>query len=110
MLTQCNVFEGKNQQSRPMLFWTEKDIWAYIEKYKVEYSEIYNDRIIDGIEVKGEERTGCMFCAFGAHLEKGPNRFERMKISHPKQWNYCINKLEMGKALEFIGVKTGEEK
>jgi 3'-phosphoadenosine 5'-phosphosulfate sulfotransferase (PAPS reductase)/FAD synthetase len=36
------------------------------------------------------KRTGCMFCAFGAHLEKGENRFERMKHTHPKHYEFCI--------------------
>ncbi|MCP4393960.1 MAG: phosphoadenosine phosphosulfate reductase family protein [Alphaproteobacteria bacterium] len=100
-LTKCNVFEGEKAQSRPMLFWTEKDVWEYIEANGVEYSKIYD---------MGETRTGCMFCAFGAHLEKGQNRFQRMARTHPKQWNYCINKLGMGKALDFIGVKYLPEK
>ncbi len=39
----------------------------------------------------GCDRTGCMFCAFGAHLEKGKTRFQRLKETHPKQYNYCLN-------------------
>ena len=46
-----------------------------------------------------------MFCMFGVHMEKGANRFQRMYLSHPKQWNYCINTLGCGKVLDFIGVK-----
>jgi len=42
---------------------------------------------------------------FGVHREKKPNRFQRMKITHPKLWDYCINKLECGEILKFIGVK-----
>lgn len=34
--------------------------------------------------------TGCVFCAFGAHLEK-EHRFLMMKESHPKLYDYCIN-------------------
>jgi len=109
MLTQCNVFEGANAQSRPMLAWSEADVWEYIERFNVDYCEIYDDRVIDNVLIKGEERTGCMFCAYGAHLEKGESRFQRMQKSHPKQWNYCINKLGMGKALDFIGVKYEKE-
>lgn len=37
------------------------------------------------------DRTGCMFCAFGAHLEKGKTRFQRLKETHPKQYNYSLN-------------------
>ena len=38
----------------------------------------------------GCNRTGCIFCAFGAHLEKGESRFERLKRTHPRQYEYCI--------------------
>lgn len=31
-----------------------------------------------------------MFCAFGAHLEKGETRFQRLKRTHPKIYEYCI--------------------
>lgn len=53
----------------------------------------------------GCDHTGCMFCMFGVHLEKEPNRFQRMKITHPKQYDYCINKLGCGAVLDYIGVK-----
>lgn len=109
MMKTCNAFDQKEPMSRPMLFWSEEDVWEYIETYDVEYSEIYDDRMVDGQLIPGEARTGCMFCAYGAHLEKGENRFQRMKKSHPKQWNYAINKLGMGEALDFIGVKYEPE-
>ena len=53
----------------------------------------------------GYDRTGCMFCMFGAHLEKEPNRFQLMKQTHPQIYDYCINKLGLGKVLNFLGVK-----
>lgn len=94
----CNAFEKKQPQSTPMMFWTEEDIWLYLEKYKVPYSEIYN---------MGYKRTGCMFCIFGIMNEDKSrnNRFEQMKTTHPAQYNYCINKLGIGKVLDFIGIK-----
>lgn len=103
-ISRCNSFDGKEPQSRPMLFWSESDVWEYIHKNSVPYCSIYDDREIDGVVIPGERRTGCMFCAFGAHMEKGENRFQRMAVTHPKLWNYCINKLGMGEALDYIGV------
>ena len=41
---------------------------------------------------------------FALHLEKQPNRFQRMALTHPKQHNFCINKLGCGQALDYIGV------
>lgn len=37
------------------------------------------------------QRTGCMGCLFGVHLEKEPNRFQIMKIEYPKHYNLYIN-------------------
>ena len=94
----CNSFEGK-QQSMPMAFWLEKDVWEYLKDKP--YCSIYD---------KGYDRTGCMFCMFGVHLEKGVNRFQRMQKTHPKLWDYCINKLGCGKVLDYINVPYHAEK
>ena len=92
----CNAFDLKQPLGKPLSFWLEEDIWSYLKEYDVPYSRIYD---------MGEKRTGCMFCMFGVHMEKGANRFQRMYLSHPKQWNYCINTLSCGKVLDFISVK-----
>ena len=89
----CNMSNGK--ASRPMMFWTEDDVWEYIKEENLKYSKIYD---------MGEKRTGCMFCAFGVHMEKGENRFQRMAKSHPKQYNFCMKTLGMDKVLDYIKV------
>ena len=45
------------------------------------------------LRTTGANRTGCMFCMYGLHLEGHPNRFERMQQTHPKQYEYCMDKL-----------------
>lgn len=58
----------------------------------------------------GEQRTGCMFCGFGAHLEEEPNRFQRMSVTHPKCYEICMNLESNGvkykDALETCGIGT----
>lgn len=98
--TGCNSFEQIKPQSMPIAFWKEQDIWEYIKLNNLEYSKIYD---------MGYERTGCMFCMYGIHLEKGENRFQRMQRTHPKQYDYCIRDereggLGMAKVLDFINV------
>ena len=44
----------------------------------------------------GCSRTGCMFCGYGCHLEKSPNRFEIMKKTHPKQYDYIMRSKDKG--------------
>lgn len=95
----CNNF--KKGTSNPLAFWTEKDIWDYLKENAIPYCSIYDT---------GVKRTGCMFCMFGVHLEKEPNRFQLMAETHPKLYDYCINKLEIGKVLNFIGVNYKVEK
>ena len=81
----CNIFyKRKDNQCRPLSFWTEEDIYAYIKKYDVKISDLYS---------LGYERNGCMFCGFGIEYEsiKGTNRFERLAITHPKMHKYLVN-------------------
>lgn len=120
----CNAFESKRPQSNPLSFWTEQDILTYLLEYQIPYCSVYGTivktgrkRKIGGIELNEDEltttgckRTGCMFCMFGCHLEKHPNRFEMMRENYPNQYNYCMKPVEEGglgldKVLNFIGVK-----
>lgn len=140
--TGCNAFESEHPKSTPLAFWTEQDILFYLKEYKVEYCSVYGEiRVKQSDQLKGQinlcdylgqyregedilettgcNRTGCMFCMYGCHLEKSPNRFESLKETHPKQYSYCVNGgelvegslqpnkdgLGLGKVLDYIGVK-----
>ncbi len=91
----CNAFAAKRPVSRPIGFWVEEDIWGYIKKFNLPYSDIYN---------KGESRTGCMFCAYGLHMNKDMNKFQRMYFTHRRIYDYCINNLGMKKVFEWYKV------
>ncbi len=109
----CNIY-GKKNVSRPLSIWTEKDIWEYIERFSVSYSNIYKDiKDKDGnVLIEGEKRTGCAYCAFGAEQEKSDlinkNRFERLKFRKPKQYEKMMqlknNGISFSDALFFIRV------
>jgi hypothetical protein len=45
-----------------------------------------------------------MFCLFGIHMESKPNRFQKMAISHPSQYRYCIEKLGLGNVMEYMKI------
>ena len=104
----CNGFQLKIPISNPMAFWTESDVLTYIYENGIEICSVYGDVVVDysatgqidgqislseyGIFDKerpclkctGCERTGCVLCAFGAHLEKeGEERFLKLKETHP---------------------------
>ena len=139
----CNAYDKKQPISNPMSFWTEQDVLHYLKKYDIPYCSVYGDIVTedaDGnqydihtehfeflcsyrqnpeLKTTGCDRTGCIFCMFGCHLEKEPNRFQRLKETHPRQYEYCIGGGEMvdgkwqpnkeglglGKVLDYIGVK-----
>lgn len=110
MKTGCNAFNsGKSQ---PMGFWTEQDVLQYIFENKLKICSVYGD-IVEQKDMFGnksymttrETRTGCIYCMFGCHLEKEPNRFQRLRYTHPKQYRYCMEKLGLREVLDYINVK-----
>lgn len=108
----CNAFTAKRPVSTPMAFWTEQDVLEYLLQYKIPYAPVYGDivRGEDGLlTTTGCSRTGCIFCMFGCHLEPEPNRFQRLKQTHPKLYEYGMKDYEEGglgiaKVLDYINV------
>lgn len=99
----CNALNNKRVKSTPLGFWNEQDILEYIYKYNIKIPSVYGDVKFNGdYYLTGEQRTGCIFCMYG--LESENNRFQRLKKTHPKLYNYCINKLKIGEVLEFMGI------
>ena len=113
----CNSFNGKRKISKPMSFWMENDVLAYITEKGIPICSVYGD-IVEEEELPGQiawddyagfnigtkrltttgcKHTGCMFCGYGCHLEKpGEGRFERMKVTHPKQYAYIMKPWDEG--------------
>lgn len=99
----CNAFDSERPTSKPMSFWTEQDVLRYIKLNDIKIADVYGfvaadkdgQQALDDCGCKlcttGCDRTGCIFCGFGAHLEKGEGRFERLKRTHPKQYDFCMN-------------------
>ena len=109
----CNAFDVKRPTSTPMSFWTEQDVLRYLKEFNIPYCSVYGDILEKGqpggcdeqtsmfdcpgclesgnaLETTGCDRTGCIFCGFGAHLSDD-GRFTRLKETHPRQYDYCIN-------------------
>lgn len=91
----CNAFDLTRPRSAPLSLWSEDHIRLYVKDRGLKISDIYN---------MGENHTGCMFCAFSIHLEKSPNKFQRMKKIHPRLWAYCMDKLGMREVLKYINI------
>lgn len=94
----CNSFDGIIA-SKPMSFWTQQDVLKYIKQNNLPIASVYGE-IVErddqmcmfevALKTTGCDRTGCIYCGFGAHLEKGEGRFQRLKRTHPRLWEYCI--------------------
>lgn len=107
----CNAFNATRPHSNPMSFWTEQDVLLYIKENNLPICSVYGEVVTDyeamgqcenqmsfadfGIfynerpllKTTGCQRTGCVLCGFGCHLEKEPNRFQMLKETHPKFHN-----------------------
>lgn len=104
----CNAFKSSRPISHPMGFWTEQDVLQYLKKFSIPYASVYGEIVEDKngrLRTTMLDRTGCIFCMFGIRQERSPNRFQRMKTTHPKLYNYCMNKLGCKQVLEFIGIE-----
>lgn len=108
----CNAFESKRPVSTPLGFWKQQDVLEYIYKNDLKIASVYGEVIEDKnlldectYSTTGCERTGCIYCLYGIQCDTTPNRIQRLKKTHTKQYNYCINKLKLGEVLDYIGVK-----
>ena len=100
-----NSFSTK--KSKPLSIWTEQDILRYIVDNKVKIPSCYGDIIVDSkgrLHTTKEKRTGCVFCPIGAHLDK-PNRFQRIKETHPALYRYCMEDLGLESFLSTLGIE-----
>ena len=113
--TGCNAFEGNHISSKPMSFWTEQDVLQYIKTFGLSIATVYGDVVpvnsmcpdeicqlsFDDMTTElckpqelcttGVARSGCVWCLFGSHLEKGSDRrLLKLKKTHPKLYDYCV--------------------
>lgn len=129
----CNAFDVTHPISNPMSFWTEQDVLEYIKEHNLPICSVYGEIVPDMQEecdgqisffdmgllpecrkmrTTGADRTGCMFCLFGIHMEKSPNRLERMKITHPKVYEWMMKPTDQGglgykEILDYINSQGG---
>lgn len=99
MLRKCG--EVQHDRCTPLGIWTDEDVWAYIRSKDLPYCPIYD---------MGWSATGCIFCLFGIRYD--PDRFLKLKATHPKQWEYCMRPLDQGglgmqTVCDFLGVPSG---
>ena len=96
----CNAGDLNHPRSWPLAIWTRANVLEYISSHSLPYASLYDN---------GYNRTGCAYCAFGAHYGN-PNQFELLASSHPKLWKYCMSSLGMKEVLAFCNIRDGSER
>lgn len=111
----CNGFEMKSPVSNPMSFWVEQDVLEYLHHYQIPIAKVYGKIQMEAGKKGGRKsrknpmdlelfdlerpvyattgcrRTGCVFCGFGCHREKSPNRWETAeRLSNPAIIDYML--------------------
>lgn len=87
----CNAFDSIHKQSTPIAFWTNQDILQYIKTNNLEICSVYGDVVEEDGKLRctGCQRTGCVFCCFGAH-QKNDRRFHELAKISPRQYEYAM--------------------
>ncbi len=117
MINGCNYFGKTVIRSAPFAIFNRQDILQLALELDVPVPEIYGtiERDKDGkLYTTRAQRTGCSMCGFGIQLEKRPHRFDRLRESNPKEWEYwmyncCVDevtgeKYGWGRVLDYIGI------
>ena len=123
----CNLFSSDHPISNPMSFWTEQDVLQYIKQNGLAICSVYGNIVSDAEEMgqmqlsdygftdfdrgaeplhcTGCERTGCVLCGFGAHIQ-GSDRFVKLKETHPGMYGLLDvvqnNGYTMRQAIDWI--------
>jgi len=84
-----HIKDGAFYHVNPLGLWTDEDVWAYIHKYNLEYSPLYDIEYIaeDGTK-QHIKRNGCIMC--GTDIQFKDNHLSILRQTHPKAWECCM--------------------
>lgn len=116
MMHGCNYYGKTTTRSAPFAVFSRQDLLQLALDLQVPIPSIYGEivRGPDGtLYTTKAQRTGCSMCGFGIHMEKRPHRFDLLRESNPKEWDYWMNRCCVdeggnpygwGIVLDYIGV------
>lgn len=86
-----HIQDGAFYHVNPLSLWTDDDIWAYIKRFKLDYSPLYDItyEAADGT-VRHIERNGCMMC--GTDIQFKDNHLAILRQTHPKAWQCAMER------------------
>ncbi|HHL2038293.1 TPA: phosphoadenosine phosphosulfate reductase family protein [Clostridium perfringens] len=91
-------FWKKKVVVRPIIDWSDEDIWEYIHKYNLPYCKLYD---------QGFKRLGCIGCPLGKGQKEELERYPAFKKAYIRAFDKMI--LERKQKDKKCDWKTGEE-
>lgn len=112
MMNGCNYFGKTTIRSAPFAIFSRQDLLQLALDLNVPVPEIYGEILRDpegNLYTTKAQRTGCSMCGFGIQLEKRPHRFDLLRKTNPKEWEFWMYKQGWGHVLDYIGVEWENE-
>lgn len=121
MLNGCNYISRTTKRSAPFATFNRQDLLQLALDLNVPVPSIYGEIVRDAdgtLRTTRAQRTGCSMCGFGIHLEKRPHRFDLLRETNPKEWDFWMNHVMQdddgewygwGRVLDYIGVEWRPE-
>ncbi|WP_053983829.1 phosphoadenosine phosphosulfate reductase family protein [Niameybacter massiliensis] len=83
-LSMVSFWKGK-VMVRPIIDWTDEDVWEFLKKYKKPYCELYD---------QGFTRIGCIGCPLSSNQEKELEMYPKYKENYIRAFNRMIKNLD----------------
>ena len=86
-----HIKDGAFYHVNPIALWTDADVWAYIHKYNLDYSPLYDITYTaaDGT-TQHIKRNGCIMC--GTDIQYKENHLSILRQTHPRAWAVCMER------------------
>lgn len=114
----CNYIGKSTARSCPFNHFSRQDLLRLARELDVPVPAIYGEIVqdLDGkLRTTRAQRTGCVMCGFGIHLDSRPHHFDLLRERNPKEWDYWMYKVcadpktgekyGWGRVLDYIGVE-----
>lgn len=82
--------KSKGWMCHPLMVWRKEDVEEFLGSFGRKYRDT---------------RNGCTTCMYGAHLEKGENRLQKLRRENPKMFKKAMDDWGYGHAMKALGIE-----
>lgn len=94
----CNWYKEK-LQVRPIVDWSEVEVWSYILKNKIPYCKLYDE---------GWDRLGCIGCPLSSNQKRELQAYPKYRENYIRAFNHMVE-YRRSKDMRCDGWSNGEE-